>query len=63
MFDRIRVYATSRYVFFDSYGWPVELTTGHGIRNLFRLLFLTRKVRLGWWDGYRMQNKEDQCKA
>lgn len=41
-------------VFCDKYGWPVEVSKKHFIRRWLRRLIHTRKIKRGWWDGYRI---------
>jgi len=41
-------------VFLDKHGWPVVRIKNRPIVNLLRLMLHTRKVRRGYWDGYRV---------
>lgn len=42
-------------VFIDKYGWPVEKIKGKPITTFIRLLIHTRKIKKGYWDGYRVR--------
>ncbi len=39
-------------VFLDYYGYPVEQAKRHWLRNILRRLIHTRRICLGYWDGF-----------
>ena len=41
-------------VFLDKYGWPVVVPKNRPVMKWLRRIIHTRRIRRGWWDGYRI---------
>lgn len=50
-------------VFLDKYGWPVGRIKGKKVINFIRLLLHTRKIKKGYWDGYKIVTKKEKSET